>query len=60
MTKEEIALQLALSKVNCLQKTKSANNYKESEEFNIELGKQISNLYNTIYKNLDLDNTINV
>ncbi len=53
MSKEEIALQLTLSRVNNLAKTTSANNYTEGENYNAELGKQIALLYNTIYHNLD-------
>jgi len=51
MTKEEIALQLALKKLDCLSiKSLSSDN---TETFNTGLGKQIASLYNAIYSNLN-------
>ena len=55
MTREEIALQLALSKMADLQPSvgccDSAN--EQNSKYNKSLGEEIANLYNAIYNNLD-------
>lgn len=55
MTKEEIALQLTLQKLDCLQfTTKTAPGCNTNTDFNKKLGEEIANIYNNVYKNLDL------
>lgn len=54
MTKEEIALQLTLSKLDCLQfTTHAAVAANTNVEFNKKLGEEIANIYNNVYNNLD-------
>lgn len=55
MSKEEIALQLALSKIQDLQPSKgcSLSPSDENSTYNEALGKEIANLYNAIYNNLN-------
>ena len=61
MSKEEIALQLTLKKLDCLQfTTHTASPSSNNLEFNKKLGEEIANIYNNVYKNLQLDNTTNV
>lgn len=59
MTKEEIALQLTLKKLDDLHPTTycSASPDKNNANFNEQLGVQIANIYNAVYKNLQLDDT---
>lgn len=58
MSKEEIALQLTLKKLDCLQfTTHSSTSLNENSNFNQKLGEEIANIYNSVYKNLQLDNT---
>lgn len=55
MTKEEIALQLALKKLdNLLFTSYRADNVSDNSEFNQKLGEEIANIYNNVYKNLDI------
>lgn len=62
MTKEEIALQLTLSRIDrlCYTKNSTIDPSSENEKFNIALGEQIATIYNTIYKNINTDTTTNV
>ena len=54
MTKEEIALQLTLAKLDCLQFTTYAAAASDTNtEFNKKLGEEIANIYNNVYNNLD-------
>ncbi len=56
MSKEEIALQLTLPKLDCLQFTTSAScSSSNNSEFNKKLGEEIANIYNNVYKNLELE-----
>lgn len=58
MTKEEIALQLTLKKLDCLQfTTHTTSPSSDNAEFNKKLGEEIANIYNNVYKNLQLNNT---
>ena len=59
MTLEEIALQLTLKKLDCLQFTAHASAASsDNSNFNEKLGEEIANIYNSVYKNLKLDNTV--
>ena len=61
MSKEEIALQLTLKKLDCLQfTTYTSSNASNNVDFNKKLGEEIANIYNNVYKNLKLDDTISV
>lgn len=60
MSKEEIALQLTLQKLDCLQFTAQRSSFSENTNFNKKLGEEIANIYNSVYANLNLDKTINV
>ena len=51
MTKEEIALQLALSRINDVRPIERAN----AETINNSLGIEIAKLFNTIYNEIHLD-----
>ena len=55
MSKEEIALQLTLAKLDCLQFTThvSSSTSSENSKFNQALGEEIANIYNSVYNNLD-------
>ncbi len=55
MSKEEIALQLTLAKLNCLQFTihSSSSTSPDNNIFNQKLGEEIANIYNNVYNNLD-------
>lgn len=53
MTKEEIALQLTLSRVGVLKCTERAN----ADTMNNSLGIEIAKLFNTIYSELNIDTT---
>lgn len=59
MSKEEIALQLTLKKLDCLQFTAYRDNdVTKNANFNKKLGEEIANIYNSVYNNLvDFDNT---
>ena len=53
-SREEIALELTISKLDCLQFT----SYRDSDvsknaNFNKKLGEEIANIYNAVYNNLD-------
>lgn len=50
MTREEIALQLTLKKLDDLQFTSTP--HENNSEFNKKLGEEIANIYNNVYKNL--------
>lgn len=62
MSKEEIALQLTLKKLDCLQFTAgcASSTSPTNTDFNKKLGEEIANIYNNVYKNLKLDDTISV
>ncbi len=60
MSKEEIALQLTLKKLDCLQFTAHCSSPSLNADFNIKLGEEIASIYNTIYSNLKLDDIITV
>lgn len=55
MSKEEIALQLTLAKLDFLQLSRgcASSPCSQNSDFNIALGKEIANIYNSIYNNLD-------
>lgn len=56
MSKEEIALQLTLQKLDCLQFTQHISTSGDSNNiFNAKLGEEIANIYNNVYKNLQID-----
>ena len=56
MSKEEIALQLTLPKLDCLQFTAHISSTNEgSLNFNKKLGEEIANIYNNVYNNLQIN-----
>ena len=56
MSKEEIALQLTLQRLDCLQFTAHASSTNEdNSNFNKKLGEEIANIYNNVYNNLQIN-----
>ncbi|QXE19502.1 hypothetical protein [Clostridium sp. 001] len=55
MTKEEIALQLTLARLNELQPTRSSNtlNHDDNIAYNEEIANETVKMFNTIYNKLD-------